>query len=114
MKRDMKSIFSSKGMELPVNVIVIIIFSMVILIAVILFINSNLNPLKDSVKTEQRRTELCKTYSEYGCKISDIPVFILNFESDLKAVCKKTGIIGDDCMPFDEKCGKVCCRMVCG
>lgn len=110
-------LFSSKGTELPINILVTLVFLVIVLVAIILFVQRGFLSGGDSIDQMRDRTLLCKTYAEARCVIRDVSAARNpNLASELEIVCKKDGLIAQDtiCSPFDTECGRKCCPELCG
>lgn len=112
-----RAFFSRKGTELPINVLVTLVFLVIVLVAIVLFVQRQFESGSENIGQMKDRTLLCKAYSEARCVISDVSlVRNPNLANDLETVCKKEGIIAQDtvCSPFDTECGRKCCPEMCG
>ena len=108
--------FSSKGMELPINVLVTIVFLIIVMVAIVLFVTGAFDKGGEDIDRIGDRVSLCKVYAEAKCAIRDVPLARNpDLASSLENLCKKEGMIDpeSDCVPFDEKCGKPCCQEFC-
>lgn len=83
-----------KGIELPVNVLIILVLGLIILIAVIVLVQNGSKPATDSVDLTTAKNNACQMLVSLGCHVNPQSVRISNFDAN-----KKDGLdAGDNLM----------------
>ena len=103
-----------KGVELPINVLVIVVLALVVLIAIIALFFGVWTPGQSNVNIEATKNNACQILVDIGCTDTNIPTGEFDVGSDgnsnndnLQGLCEEYyGITPGDV----DSCKKIVCR----
>ena len=105
-----------KGLELPVNFLVVLLLVMISVVALVVFLQTSVNSGQDKFGMMREHSELCSVYADAKCVADDVaPKYLRDIRSKLPELCKKLGYVpgGSLCINFDDECGRPCCSTLC-
>ncbi len=96
-----------KGLELPINMIVVIVVALIVLIAVAAFFTGSLDSGKTAMDAQQKWQSACSAIKMRNCKASVLLDMTID-NTPVLDMCKS--IAGTD---NPEDCCEVCCGKRC-
>ena len=78
-----------KGMELPVNTLIILVIAIIVLIAIVAFFWGVYDPSKQGMNLETAKTNACMMLNNLGCGVDTSTIAISGFDAN------KNGVLGD-------------------
>ncbi len=113
-----------KGLELPINVLIIIALAVIVLIAIVAFFYPSFFSGSQTVSLESAKTQACRSLVAIGCT-SSVGVGVIKFDADMNGVIYDTSsaaLAGGDtlfelCTNYLQISGATAdadCRALCG
>lgn len=105
-----------RGLELPVNTLIVIVLAIIVLVAVIAFFMGAWRPGVSGIEMENAKNSGCQAFVSAGCDDRDLNIIIVNYDVDgngakddsLLRLCEHYGCTQDN--PDDKM---ACCRDLC-
>lgn len=88
-----------KGVELPINVMIIVVLAIIVLIAVAVLFFGAWNPGKGSISLETAKNSACQILVSRGCDIHPNAIQISDFDADNDNSNDPTGGLAANCGP---------------
>jgi hypothetical protein len=85
------NILNMKGMELPVNTLIILVIAIIVLIAIIAFFLGVYKPSKESLGLETAKDNACQMLNSLGCKFAPTGIAVSTFDADQNGEVGNTG-----------------------
>jgi len=104
-----------KGLELPVNVMIILVLGMIILIAVIVLVYDGYKPSINSVDQTTAKNNACGVLTSLGCSVSTSSIVISNFDTNKDNILDNSDTLMSLCENFYSITDEGDCRTeICG
>jgi hypothetical protein len=103
-----------KGLELPMNVITMLLIALIVLIALIALFFGVFNMSSGSVSLTTAKTNACQMMINTGCMMSASSITISNFDSDRDGTVESDGTLLELCANYygttsDSQCKTEIC-----
>jgi len=93
-----------KGMELPINVMVIIVICVIVLLAIVALFFGVWNPGKGSITLETAKNNACQMLASMGCHQAPESIAVRDFDANRNGALNDQGGIGSEPWVYNDNC----------
>lgn len=107
-----------RGLELPINTMIIIILVLLVLVAVIALLMGVWKPGTAGLNLEQAKGSACQMYVNLGCSGDGKNIAVNNFDADKDGTIENSAAAGDNLSKLATNyygcTGETCIKGLCG
>ena len=103
-----------KGMELPVNVLIILVISVIVLVAVIAILYNNTTGSKTFVDVGVARDNTCQQLLSMGCYLEPNAFQVHDFDANMDGSIDTSDTLMDLCINYFQITNPADCKAMCG
>lgn len=108
-----------KGLELPVNTMIVVVVCLIVLLAIVALFFGTWNPGKGTLSLEAAKNNGCQILIAMNCNADSSSISVRDFDADrdgsldgtgdtLKALCQNWYGISNTLIDFEDRCKSIC------